>query len=430
MNTFSHGIHPDGNKERTADLAITPFPAPSTVAIPLSQHVGKEAIPVVAQGDRVKVGQLIGKADGKISAAVFSSVSGTVKAIEKRATATGHCNHVIIENDGKDEATFLPPLQDPTKEEILQRVEECGIVGMGGAGFPTAVKLSPAEKIDTLILNGAECEPYLTCDYRLMLEKPQEILAGGALMARALLLESFSVGVEDNKPEAIAALEKAEKEGNYGANVVVCHTKYPQGAEKQLIYAVTGRKVRVGKLPASEGCIVSNVQTALAVYKAVKEGVPCYERVLTVSGGGVKKPNNFLVRTGTSYADLLEACEAGEHVKMISGGPMMGFAVETNAISVGKTTGGILLLLDGEAFTESSSPCINCAACARACPMHLMPMYIDAFILKGDAAGAEKYGAMNCIECGCCSYVCPARRTLVQSIRLAKRKIRERGNRS
>ncbi|MDE7395573.1 MAG: RnfABCDGE type electron transport complex subunit C, partial [Clostridiales bacterium] len=306
----------------------------------------------------------------------------------------------------------------------------CGIVGMGGAGFPTAVKLTPSDKIDTLILNGAECEPYLTCDYRLMIEQPDKILEGGALMARALGLESFVIGVEDNKPQAVMSLENAIKEGNFAAKVVVCRTKYPQGAEKQLIYAVTQRKVRVGKLPASAGCIVSNVQTAIAVYKAVKEGVPCYERVVTVTGDGIKQGGNFLVRTGTSYADLIAACQGENYVKMISGGPMMGFAVQDDGISVSKTTGGILLMTEAEAFIDEASPCINCASCARACPMQLMPMYIDAYILKGDAAGAEKYGAMNCIECGCCVYVCPAKRTLLQSIRIAKRKIREKGARA
>ena len=429
MNTFPHGSHPKGSKGQTENVPITPFPAPKTVAIPLAQHVGKAAVPVVSVGDRVKMGQMIGRADGKISAAVFSSVSGTVLGIERRITATGHCQHILIENDGKDESAFLPPLSDPTPAEIVERIEACGIVGMGGAGFPAAVKFSPRDAIDTLILDGAECEPYLTCDYRLMLEQPEKILAGGAIMAKALGLERFTIGVEDNKPAAIEALKRTAQEGNFAAVIVVCRTKYPQGAEKQLIYAVKKRKVPVGKLPASVGCIVSNVQTALAVYRAVKEGVPCYERVLTVSGGGVKKGGNFLVRTGTSYADLLAACEAGEYVKMISGGPMMGFAVESGSISVGKTTGGILLLTYEETFIERATACINCGTCARACPMQLMPMYIDAYIQSGDVAGAEKYGALNCIECGCCVYVCPAHRTILQSVRLAKQKIRERGAR-
>lgn len=431
MNTFVHGIHPKGNKERSASVPIAELPAPERVAIPLQQHVGKEAIPLVAKGDKVRAGQKIGAADGAISASVFSSVSGEVVAVEKRAAATGHCMHVVIANDGKDEEESLPPLDNPTAAQIVQRIENCGIVGMGGAGFPTAVKLRPREPVDTLLINAAECEPYLTCDYRILLERPEAFLKGARYLAQALGLSSFCVGIEDNKTDAVAVLQKAANRENIAAEIVVCRTKYPQGAEKQLIYAATKRKVRVGKLPASVGVIVNNVHTALSVYEAIEKGTPCFGRVLTVSGGAVKSPANLWVRTGTSYTDVFDACGGigDDAYKLLSGGPMMGFSQSGGDVSVTKTTSGLLLVTEDECATEEASTCINCAGCVRACPMRLMPVYIDACILSGDVAGAEKYGAMNCIECGSCAYVCPAHRPLVQSIRLAKKKIRAKGGR-
>ena len=429
MKTFPHGVHPKGYKELTENIPVTELPAPDVVYVPLQQHLGKEAIPVVTKCDRVLVGQKIGDADGAISAPVFSSVSGEVTGIERRATATGRCNHVVIKNDGKFDEVKLEPLHNPSPEEIVHRIAECGIVGMGGAGFPTAVKLKPRESIDTFIINAAECEPYLTCDYRILLERSSEFLSGAHFMARALGLSKFYIVVENNKLEAVKALESAIEADKIPAEVVLCQTKYPQGAEKQLIYAVTGRKVRLGKLPSSVGVIVDNAQTALSVHYAVTEGIKSYARVLTVSGLGVNARGNFKVRTGTPYSFILDYCggKTDNAVKMISGGPMMGFAVSDDRIAVGKTTSGILLLTSEETNLNEATSCINCAGCVRACPMNLMPVYIDSYILSGDVAGAEKYGAMNCIECGSCAYVCPASRPLVQSIRLAKKKIRERG---
>lgn len=429
MKTFPHGIHPKGYKERSAAVPISDFPAPETVYIPLSQHAGKPATPTVAKGDKIKAGQKIGEADGPISAAVFASVSGEVIGIEKRQTATGHCMHAIIRNDGKDEEVTLPPLCTPTAEQIVTRIAECGIVGMGGAGFPTAVKLTPRDKIDTFIVNGAECEPYLTCDYRIMKEYTRQFLLGAAYMAQALGLSSFFVGIEDNKADLAELIDGTANEAHIRAQTVLCRTKYPQGAEKQLIYAVTGRRVRVGKLPSSVGVIVGNVHTALAVFDAVENGRKSYKRVVTVSGGAVRTPANFWVRTGTPAADLIRACGGDEEnaVKLLSGGPMMGFSQHNGDFAVSKTTSGLLLLTADEASVCEPESCINCASCVRACPMRLMPVYIDACILSGDTAGAEKYGAMNCIECGSCAYVCPAHRPLVQSIRLAKQKIRAGG---
>lgn len=429
METFPHGIHPKGNKERSANAAVSEFSTPEIVAVPLSQHAGKAAIAVVSKGDYVKVGQKLGEADGAISAAVFSSVSGEVTAIEKRPTATGHCEHVIIKNDGKYDEEKLAPLKNPAPEQIVRRIADCGIVGMGGAGFPTAVKLAPRDKVDTLIINAAECEPYLTCDYRILKECPREFLLGARYIAAALGLENFFVGIEANKADAVELLEKTASDNGISAKAVLCHTKYPQGAEKQLIYAVTKRKVRVGKLPSNVGVIVCNVHTALSVFYAVEEGEKSYKRIVTVSGGGVKTPANFWIRTGTPVSAVLDACGGigDDAVKLLIGGPMMGFAQSNGDISVTKTTSGILLLTADEVNSEQSGPCINCASCVKACPMKLMPVYIDACILSGDVSSAEKYGAMNCIECGSCAFVCPARRPLVQSMRLAKKKIREKG---
>ena len=430
MITFPHGIHPPANKERSASVAVTELPAPEIVRIPLSQHLGKEAVSIVSQGDKVKAGQKIGAADGFISAAVFSSVSGEVTGIEKRVTANGHATHIVIANDGKNEEVLLPRLNEPKIDDIVSRIADCGIVGMGGAGFPTAVKLNPRERIDTFIINAAECEPYLTCDYRIMTEYTLEFLLGARYMAQSLGLDAFYIGLEDNKADIAETLQNAAENNKINAKIVLCHTKYPQGAEKQLIYAVTKRKVRVGKLPSSVGVIVDNVHTALAVYEAIEKGKSSYERVLTVSGGGVKRPGNFRVRTGTDVQTIIDNCGgmSKDTAKLIIGGPMMGFAQNDSSVAVTKTTSGILLLTDSEIVCEEPQTCINCASCVKACPMKLMPVYIDACILSGDVAGAEKYGAMNCIECGSCAYVCPARRPLVQSIRLAKKKIKARGN--
>ena len=428
INTFRHGVHPAGNKAYTADKETRVMPPPAVVSIPVAQHIGKPSVPVVSPGDRVVKGQKIAAASG-LGADVFASVSGTVTAVEDRPTLAGICRHILIENDYKDETTHFSPLSDPSRREILSRVAECGIVGMGGAGFPTAVKLDADKPVDTLIVNGAECEPYITCDYRLMVERSDEVIDGALLMATAAGVRHATIAVEDNKRDAAALLAARIEAGKLNAEVVTVKTKYPQGAEKQLVYAVTKRRVPAGKLPTAVGCIVSNVHTAYAVHQAVREGKPSYERYMTVSGDGIAEPANLLVATGTSYKDVIDFCggEKGRAVKMISGGPMMGIAASGPDFSVTKTSGCLLLLTADAAFTGAPGPCINCAGCSKACPMSLMPMYIDACILHGDLDGAEKYGAKHCIECGCCAYVCPAKRPLVQSIRLAKKKLREAG---
>lgn len=425
--TFKKGIHPPHNKQ-SCDSALVECPAPSVVYIPLSQHIGRAATLCVSVGDAVKAGTLIGKAEG-LGANIFSSISGVVKGVEHRKTPTGACDHVVIENDGKYESVSLPKLSDRSKESVINRIKEAGLVGMGGAGFPSHVKYSPKKQVDTFIMNAAECEPYITCDYRLLVERTKEVLKGAALLAGALGLNSYYVGIEDNKRKAVEAIENTACELGLDVKVVVLKSKYPQGAEKQLIYAITKRKVPSGGLPADVGVVVGNVHTAYAAYDAVENGTPLYRRALTVCGGGIKEQKNIWARTGTLYSDCEKFCGGATEdcVKTISGGPMMGFALNDTEYSVSKTTGAILFLSSKEANMLSPGPCINCAKCRSVCPMNLMPMYIDTYAQNGDYGSAKKYGALNCIECGCCAYTCPAKRPIVQSVRLAKRMIKERG---
>ena len=420
--TFKKGVHPPHNK-LTAELPLEDCPAPDTVRIALLQHIGKPCAPVVAPGDRVRAGTLIGSGDG-LCAAVFSSVSGTVKAIERHKTPTGACEHVVIENDGRYETESLPPLKELTRESIVKRIKDAGIVGMGGAGFPSHVKYAPQKAVDTFILNAAECEPYITCDNRLLVEHAKEVLGGAAMLATALGLDRFFIGIEDNKTEVARMLDGIDA-GGMPFETVLLKTKYPQGAEKQLIYAVTGRKVPRGGLPADVGAVVGNVHTAYAMYDAAVNGTPLYRRAMTV-GGDVAQPKNLWVRNGTPYSVCAELCGGcPDSVKTVSGGPMMGFALPDTDYYTTKTTGALLFLNGADANTQKPSPCINCAKCAGVCPMNLMPMYIDAYALRGDFASAKKYGALDCMECGCCAYTCPAKRPIVQSVRLAKRKIKE-----
>lgn len=423
--TFRKGIRVPHNK-RSRALELEECPAPDIVYIPLAQHIGKPAQAAVAVGDRVKAGTLIGRADGFVSANVFSSVSGTVKAIERHKTPTGSCEHVVIVNDGEYETQALPQMTDFDKDSLLARIKDAGLVGMGGAGFPSHVKYAPKNPVDAFIVNGAECEPYITCDFRLLIEHTKEVIKGAGYLAKVLGVNKILFGIEDNKPDAVDAVKAADAI-DLPVEVVELKSKYPQGAEKQLIYAVTGRKVPPGKLPADVGAVVGNVHTAYAMYDAVENNTPLYRRALTVCGGGVNKNANMWVRTGTKYSDCVEFCGGinEDCVKLISGGPMMGFALNDLDYSATKTSGSILALGRAEANTLQPSPCINCAKCAKACPMNLMPMYIDLYTRKADYATAKKYGAQNCIECGCCAFTCPAKRPIVQSVRLCKNKIRE-----
>lgn len=428
-NTFRKGVHPASRKELTKDLPIERMAEPSLVHIPLSMHIGKSAVCVVKEGDQVKKGQLIGQADGFVSANVFSSVCGkVVKVGEIRETVMGKCAHVVIEPDGQDEEFRFEKLTEPTRGQILQRITDCGIVGMGGAGFPTHVKLAPKTKVDTFIINGAECEPYITCDHRIMLEHTSKLIGGALFMAKAIGVDEVYFGIEENKPNAIAQMQAyCETHQIKNVKVVSLKAKYPQGAEKQLIYAIKKRKVPAGGLPADVGCIVDNVHTALSVYEAVAEGKTLYERITTVTGDAVATPRNLIVPIGTLYKDVIDYCGGFVNaIKLISGGPMMGIAVYNGECATTKTTSCLLALSENSASIEEVGPCINCSKCAKVCPMRLMPMFIDSALAVGNVDDTIKYGVLSCIECGCCSYECPAKRPLVQAMKLAKKKIRER----
>lgn len=419
------GIHPRGNKELSKDCPLEVMPLPEEVAVSCSQSLGKPASPIVETGQTVKCGELIAKAEGEVSSDVFASVSGTVTAVKELTAANGATEKFIfIKSDGKDEKAFLPPLTEPDAEAIKARVRDCGIVGLGGAGFPSAVKLAPKTPVDTLIVNGAECEAYLTCDHRLMLERTDEIVRGARYAAKALGVTNIIIGIEANKPDCIKLFEPYED-----IKVVILAKKYPIGGEKQLIYSATGRKIGLGKLPADCGVIVHNVATCFAVCEAVEQGKPLYERVVTVSGKAVKQPKNLWVRVGTSVQSIVDYCggEVETPKKVVRGGPMTGIALASYDAYTHKTTSGILLLNKSEAAAEEPTPCLNCGKCADVCPMHLMPMNTAFYSAAGDFDAAAKYGnTAYCIECGACEYICPAKRPLIQAIRKTKAYLRNK----
>lgn len=420
---FFRGVHVRDRKELSKDVPIEAFPEPEIATISLSQHIGRPAECVVAPGDRVLAGQLIGKKSGRVSANVFSSVSGTVRGVEKRRGPNGALSDcVIVENDGKGETCALPAMPGFERADIINRVSDAGIVGMGGAGFPTDVKLMPKSEVDVLIINGAECEPYLTCDYRLMLEKTSEVVEGIRLLARAAGASEILIGIESNKPDCVELFSRYDD-----IRPIVLRKRYPMGGEKQLIYCCAGRKVPPGKLPSDVGCAVQNIHTAYATYEAVMLGKPSYERVMTVSGDGALRPKNLLAKTGTSYSAIREYCGAADDVEMfVSGGPMMGPAMLSTDAHTTKTSSGFLMLKKREVDVLSPRACINCGACAAVCPMRLLPMKIDFYAQAGDYLKAAEIGGVdNCISCGCCAYVCPAKRALIQSITLCKQKLVE-----
>lgn len=420
---FSRGIHVRGAKSLSSSAAISELPAVSEVVIPLSQHIGKPATAIVEVGQAVKRGQLIAKAEGYISANIHASIAGTVKAIEARSNGRGGMvTCVVIERAETEETDYMPALTDPSAEEIFTRVQAAGIVGMGGAGFPTCVKLKPQSKVDALILNGAECEPYLTCDHRLMIEQRDKIVRGAKYIAKALGVETIIIGIEKNKPDAIATFEETD------LHVVALKKQYPMGSEKHLIYVCTGRKVPVGKLPADAGVSVQNVATAYAVCEAIEEGKPLMERVVTVSGAGINQPKNLLCPVGASFAALAEECGGVKEdaVKFVAGGPMTGNALTGLESYVTKTSSGLLFLTTKETNTDEPTNCLNCGKCADVCPMKLMPMQTEFYTTTGEYELAETYGGvMSCIECGACSYICPARRPLAQAIKKAKAELRK-----
>ena len=421
--TFKGGVHPDDGKRLAKDKAIVELKPVGDLVYPVSQHIGAPASPIVAVGDQVLRGQKIAEAGGFVSAPVYSAVSGKVKAIEPRMNPTGaKVNCIIIENDGEYNEVEYPavkPVDEMTKAEILNAIGEAGVVGMGGAGFPTKVKLSPKEpdKIDFIIANCAECEPYITADYRRMLENPDELVAGMKIILKLFDNAKGIFGVEDNKPDCIEKLKELTKD-EPRMEVLALKTKYPQGGERQLIYATTGRAINSAMLPADAGCVVDNVETIINVYRAVAEGKPSMERVVTVSGDAINEPGNFKVLFGTNQAELVEAAGGfkEEPEKMISGGPMMGFSMFTLDVPVTKTSSSILCFTKDEVAKYEPSACINCGRCVDACPSRLIPSRLADLAERHNEEAFTKMEGLECMECGSCSYVCPAKRPLKQSI--------------
>ena len=423
--TFKGGLHPYDGKDLSKDKPITEYLPQGEMVYPLSQHIGAPAVPCVAIGDRVLVGQRIAEAGGFVSANIHSSVSGTVKAVEPRMTVSGaKVNSIIVENDGQYEQAEFTPVADRTPEAVIAAVREAGIVGLGGAGFPTHVKLSPKEpdKIDTIIINGAECEPYITADYRCMMEIPEQVISGLNLILSLFPKAKGVIGIEDNKPDAIAKMRELCKSESR-IEVAELKTKYPQGAERSLIYAITGRAINSGMLPADAGCIVDNVATAIAIHEAVTMGKPLYERVVTVTGDAVNAPGNFKVKAGTNAAELVEAA-GGFKIrpeKVISGGPMMGMALGTLDVPCGKTFSSLLCFTKDEVAACEPGNCIRCGRCVEVCPAGLMPTKLSEVADHGDFALFDQLNGCECVECGCCSYVCPAKRRLTQSMKTGRR---------
>lgn len=436
MKTFRGGTHVPDRKSLTENIAIEQMPQVSEYFVSLSQHIGKPAELVVAIGEKVKEGQLLAKASAYVSANIHSPTCGEVVGVETRQSTQGvkfDCVH--IKSDGNQDEVLMPPLENPTRQQIIDRIADAGIVGMGGAGFPKAVKIQPNVPVDTLIINAVECEPYLNCDNRIMIERAEQFAEGVRLIAFACGASEIYIGLEANKMQAYNALlaldgvvaEGGGKKNDGDITVVLLKPKYPQGAEKMLIKACVNRIVPIGALPSAVGCIVSNVSTAYAVWDAVKNGRSLYKRVVTVSGDGIDTPRNIEVRVGTPLSDIVEFCGGLKEntVKLISGGPLMGWSLMDTEACISKTGGGFLALTDKEASTVLPTPCINCGRCVNACPMKLEPVYIDFYATVGDTEKAVKYGALNCFECGTCAYVCPAKRPIVQSVRLTKQRANE-----
>jgi electron transport complex protein RnfC len=430
------GIHIDKYK-LTSNSAIEDAGLPEFVTIPVKQHIGKPSKIIVAKGDKVKVGTLLADFDGIVSSDVHSSVSGEIVKIEAVTNANGYEETMItIKVEGDDWESFIDRSEDVIKDinftpdEIAQKIRESGIVGMGGAGFPTPIKTSIPEgkKVDILIINGIECEPFLTADDRLMQEYAEQIIIGARILNRVLGIQNAIIAIDENKIQAIEKLQNLSKL-YVGVNVKVCKTKYPQGGEKQLIKAITGREVPSGKLPVDVGCVVQNVGTAFAVYQAVLKNKPLFERIVTVSGNACVNPKNYRVRIGTPVNYLIEKTQTNlsDVEKIVLGGPMMGPAISNPSAPITKITSGVLLL-NGDNFSKKmQSNCIRCGKCAQVCPMGLRPFAIkDAILYDDGVAELKKLAVMDCIECGCCAYTCPAHLPLLDYCKLAKQELRKK----
>lgn len=425
LATFIGGIHPYEGKELSENKPVQILMPKGELVYPMSQHIGAPAMPLVAKGDHVLAGQRIGEAGGYISANVIASVSGTVKAIEPRRVANGTMtSSIIVENDGEYKTVEgIGEERKPeslSKEDIRVIVKEAGIVGLGGAGFPTHVKLAPKDDaaIEYILVNGAECEPYLTSDYRMMLEEPEKIVGGLKTVLRLFENAKGVIGIENNKPQAIKKLTELVK-NEPGITVCPLRTKYPQGGERSLIYALTGRKVNSSMLPADAGCIVDNIDTVIAIYMAVCRSTPLMRKIITVTGDAVTDPRNFSVKLGTNYQELLEAAGGfkAEPEKIISGGPMMGQAMFSLDIPVSKTSSALTCFTKDQVAQMAPTACIRCGRCVGVCPSNIVPVLMMEAALRDDCEAFEKLNGMECMECGSCTYVCPAKRPLTQSFK-------------
>ncbi len=429
--SFFGGIHPHDKKAATNKKPIEPLPPPAQVVIPMSLHIGAPCKPCVAVGDHVNVGQRIGEMTAYVSAPIHASVSGTVTAVEPRPHfGGGEVLSVVIDNDYQDTLDpSVKPVEHPedlSAQELVEIVKNAGIVGLGGATFPTHVKIaSGLGKVDTVIVNGSECEPYNTSDHRIMLEYPEQVIGGARLLARMFGVDKVHIGVEDNKRNAAQILQQKISEEAAPVVVDVLRTRYPQGAEKQLCQSITGRQVPPGGLPAAIGCAVFSVDTTAAIWRAVYQGMPVIRRVVTVSGSGVAEPKNLECRIGTLLSDLLDCCGGVDErtYKLLMGGPMMGNAQYRADVPVGKCTNAILAFAGDEERTAANPTCIRCGKCASVCPMRLQPLFLYLYQRKGMVAELESANVLDCIECGACAYICPGRLHLVQAMRTGKQQV-------